>query len=105
MREDPRLGKDKKLWDKIKVSVKTLLRRDQFCKILLKDANISMTAFQPVCQLTSMRSDGINGEEFITQIILIEEGMKNVYLKIAKLWHGSKQRFADAFSKVSLCFL
>jgi hypothetical protein len=101
VREDPRLRKDTKLWRKFKTF---FFGEAEFCEILLKDANISMTAFQPVWQLTSMRSGGINGEELITQMSLIEEGMSNVYLKIAKLWYGSNERFADAFARVSLCF-
>lgn len=66
-------------------SLKKLFGTDDFHKLLLNDAEVTMEAFQPVWQLTSMEADGINGEELITHMSLIIEGMTT-----AGLWYESE---------------
>lgn len=102
VREDPRLdsNKSKKFWVMVKDSMKKLFGLDTYHKQLVEDAELAILAFQPEWQLKSMKSDGLNGEEMISQVKLIMEGLRRVYVQEIGLMYGSG--FDPLFAGVSI---
>lgn len=97
VREDPRLGKG--IWGSVKESVKHFFGKNQYDKLLQEETEFSILAFQPAWQLKSMQSDGLNGEEMISKMKEINEGLRNVCVKEIKLMFGGA--FDSVFSSVS----
>ncbi|XP_052062678.1 E3 ubiquitin-protein ligase rnf213-alpha-like isoform X2 [Mytilus californianus] len=98
VREDPRLGKG--ILGSLKESVKNFFGKNQYDKLLQEETEFSILAFQPAWQLKSMQTDGLNGEEMISKMKEINEGLRNVCVKGIKLMFGGA--FDSMFSSV-LC--
>lgn len=58
-----------------------------------------MSLFHPKWQLNSLKSDGLNGEEMMCQVVNINQGLRSVYVQQMKLIDGTV--FDGLFAKVS----
>ncbi|CAC5419845.1 unnamed protein product [Mytilus coruscus] len=88
-REDPRLGKSKNLWHTVKDTVKKFVGFDDYYTVLKDDAKRSVSLFHPKWQLNSLKTDGLNGEEMMCQVVNINEGLRSVYVQQMKLIDGT----------------
>lgn len=101
VREDPRLGKG--FWGSVKDSVKHFFGKNDYDKLLKEDIEFAILAFQPAWQLKSMQSDGFNGEEMISKMKEINEGLRHVCVREITLMYGAT--FDSVFTKVSQTYV
>ena len=61
---------------------------DEYRDVLMKDAEVAVSALHPTWQLSGKNADGMNGEEMLNHVRYLITGVRRVYVQTVRLWYS-----------------